>query len=103
MSDAQKLRKWRQRKSTRSKGRKEAGKQKELLELKTKLVELENNSSKTPNDSNCGKDSMNINSSKVTKCSQKLLDGDQGIDSVSKNPDLETYVVDTISTDNNQS
>ena len=46
---------------------------------------------------------MEMNSSKVSKCSIKTLDGDQYIDDASINPDSETYVVDTITTDNNQS
>ena len=101
MSEAQKIRKRRQRKLTRSKRRKEAALKKELVKLKKQLVESRNNDSRSSYDSNSEKDPMDFDSTKDTKTFQNSNAGVEDVDDLNEEP--ETYVVDINNTTNNDS
>ena len=93
-SEAQRLRKRRQRRITRSKRRKEAALKKEAIELKKQLAESKNNDSRSSYESNSEKDSMDVDFMKDTKTFQNSNAGVEVVDNVILNEESETYVVD---------
>ena len=103
ISDAQRIRKNRQRKITRSKRRKAAALhkqslEKQVLELKKQLAQSEKNDNRSSDDSHSEKDSMDVDSTKETKSITNSNTGSDDVDNDILNEQSENYVVDMNST-----